>query len=255
MQMTLSQTRFAPAASQSASQLRIHSPSPDVYKRQTLIRAIAALIDSTGEILLDGKPVRKMKRREIAARIAVMSQVTQIYFPFAVYDTVMLGRYQHMSGRLFGQPSAEDREMVEQCLQSVRLDGLRDRRIDELSGGQRQRVFLAQALAQDPEAVSYTHLDVYKRQARLGAMRGTRTHSRPAHFPAVRPFALDRWGRRSPHRRNDDDADGQPDPMPARRALADADSGICGVERRRQIAGHHAPCLLYTSAIRSGTTG
>ena len=137
---------------------------PNGCGKTTLIRAIAALIDSTGEILLDGKPIRKMKRREIAARIAVMSQVTQIYFPFTVYDTVMLGRYQHMSGRLFGQPSAEDREMVEQCLQSVRLDGLRDRRIDELSGGQRQRVFLAQALAQDPEVILLdeptNHLDV-----------------------------------------------------------------------------------------------
>ena len=128
------------------------------------MRAIAALIESTGEIELDGRSIRKMKRKEIASKIAVMSQVTTVYFPFSVYDTVMLGRYQHMSGRVFGHPSKEDKEMVEECLRSVRLDKLRDRRINELSGGQRQRVFLAQALAQNPEIILLdeptNHLDI-----------------------------------------------------------------------------------------------
>ncbi len=137
---------------------------PNGCGKTTLVRAIAALIPSAGEIELDGKSIRRMKRKEIAARIAVMSQVTQVYFPFSVYDTVMLGRYQHLSGRVFGQPGKEDREVVEECLRSVRLDSLRDRRIDELSGGQRQRVFLAQALAQDPEIILLdeptNHLDI-----------------------------------------------------------------------------------------------
>lgn len=137
---------------------------PNGCGKTTLIRAIAALIGSEGEIELDGKSIKKMKRREIASKIAVMSQVTQVYFPFSVYDTVMLGRYQHMSGRMFGHPSREDKEMVEECLASVRLDKLRDRRIDELSGGQRQRVFLAQALAQNPEIILLdeptNHLDI-----------------------------------------------------------------------------------------------
>ena len=137
---------------------------PNGCGKTTLIRAVAGLIDSTGEIEIEGRSVRKMKRREIAAKIAVMSQVTSVYFPFTVYDTVMLGRYQHMSGRMFGRPSAEDREMVDECLRSVRLDNLRDRKIDELSGGQRQRVFLAQALAQNPRLILLdeptNHLDI-----------------------------------------------------------------------------------------------
>ena len=82
---------------------------PNGCGKTTLIRAIAGLIESTGEIEIEGTSIRKLKRRDIAAQIAVLSQVTSIYFPFTVYDTVMLGRYQHMSGRMFARPTSEDR--------------------------------------------------------------------------------------------------------------------------------------------------
>ena len=137
---------------------------PNGCGKTTLVRAVAGLIDSTGVIEIDGAPLRSMKRREIAAKLAVMSQVSALYFPYTVYDTVMLGRYPQMSRRLFGRVTGEDRDKVEHCLASVGLQDLRDRRIDELSGGQRQRVFLAQTLAQDPEIILLdeptNHLDI-----------------------------------------------------------------------------------------------
>ena len=126
---------------------------PNGCGKTTLLRTMAGLIPHRGEVLLDGRDVGAIRRRDLAARVAVMSQINAVYFPYTVYDTVMLGRYQHMRGSLFGGPSVADREAVERCLESTGLAELRGRMIDELSGGQRQRVFLAQTLAQDPEII------------------------------------------------------------------------------------------------------
>ena len=138
--------------------------------KTTLLRAMAGLIPHRGQVLLDGREIDGMKRRDLAGKIAVMSQVNTVYFPYSVYDTVMLGRYQHIRASLFGGPSQEDRAVVERCLTFTGLSDLRRRHLDELSGGQRQRVFLAQTLAQDPETILLdeptNHLDI-KHQVEL----------------------------------------------------------------------------------------
>ena len=143
---------------------------PNGCGKTTLLRAMAGLIPHRGEVLLDGREISRLKRRELAARVAVMSQINATYFSYSVYDTVMLGRYQHLKGGFFANPGREDQEVVERVLASTGLTELRDRQIDALSGGQRQRVFLAHALAQDPEIILLdeptNHLDV-KHQVEL----------------------------------------------------------------------------------------
>ncbi|MDR0838263.1 MAG: ABC transporter ATP-binding protein [Oscillospiraceae bacterium] len=143
---------------------------PNGCGKTTLLRAIAALIPFDGEISLDGRALSSMKRRDIASRIAVMSQMASVYLPYTVYDTVMLGRYQHMKRTFFGRPADADHASVERCLEKTGLTDIRDRRIDELSGGQLQRVFLAHTLAQEPQLILLdeptNHLDM-KHQVEL----------------------------------------------------------------------------------------
>ncbi len=143
---------------------------PNGCGKTTLLKAVAGLLPFKGEIRLGGQDLRRMKRRDIAARIAVMSQTSGIYFSYTVRETVMLGRYQHMKHGLFTAASAADREVVEQCLAATGLADLQDRQIDTLSGGQLQRVFLARTLAQQPQIILLdeptNHLDL-KHQVEL----------------------------------------------------------------------------------------
>lgn len=145
---------------------------PNGCGKSTLLRSIAGLLDSTGELTLNGRPIRSMRRPEIASHIAVMSQMSAIYFSFSVYETVMMGRYQKLRRKWLGTPSKEDRRCVEEYLAATGLSELRDRQISQLSGGQLQRVFLARTLAQEPEIILLdeptNHLDL-KHQAELVA--------------------------------------------------------------------------------------
>ena len=143
---------------------------PNGCGKTTLLKAVAGLIPSRGEIRLDGQDLRRMKRRDIAAKIAVMSQTSGIYFSYTVRETVMLGRYQHMKRGLFTAATAADREVVDRCLTATGLADLQERLIDTLSGGQLQRVFLARTLAQQPQIILLdeptNHLDL-KHQVEL----------------------------------------------------------------------------------------
>jgi len=137
---------------------------PNGCGKTTLLRAIANILPFRGEIEIGGRPLRGMKHREVTLKIAMLSQISGIYFSYNVYDTVMMGRYLHIRDKLLGLPSEEDRERVRRCLEAVDLVAEADRPITTLSGGQLQRVFLARTLAQAPEVILLdeptNHLDL-----------------------------------------------------------------------------------------------
>jgi iron complex transport system ATP-binding protein len=137
---------------------------PNGCGKTTLLKAAANLLPYKGDIEIGGKPVKKMKHKEISLKIAMLSQTMGIYFSYSVFDTVMMGRYPHIKGRLLGLPSDDDKAYVMRCLEAVNLAGEKDREITRLSGGQLQRVFLARTLAQEPEIILLdeptNHLDL-----------------------------------------------------------------------------------------------
>lgn len=136
---------------------------PNGCGKSTLLKAMVSLIDYKGNIFLDGKEVKSIKRKELAKKVALMSQNSQIYFPYTVYETVALGRYAHIDG-VFARLSKRDEEIILNCLSNVGILDLKDKLINELSGGQLQRVYLARVFAQEPDIILLdeptNHLDL-----------------------------------------------------------------------------------------------
>ena len=116
--------------------------------KTTLLRAMSGMLSYSGSLLLDQKEVKSCKRNEIARKIAILTQLSHVYFSYTVEETVMLGRYLY-TDHLFGKPGDKDKEVVERCLRRNGLLDIRNKQIDELSGGQQQRVFLARTMAQE----------------------------------------------------------------------------------------------------------
>jgi iron complex transport system ATP-binding protein len=113
--------------------------------------------------MLDGQDTSLFSRKELAKKVALLGQNTQVFFSYSVYETVSMGRYAWSEGFLKNL-SASDEAIIENIINELDIVDIRDRMIDELSGGQLQRVFLAKTLAQTPEIILLdeptNHLDL-----------------------------------------------------------------------------------------------
>jgi iron complex transport system ATP-binding protein len=125
---------------------------PNGSGKSTLVRALVGRTPiAGGSILVDGRAIRDVDRRQVATRVAVVVQREEPAFPLRVREYVALGRYPHLG--LVRAPSREDRAAIEESLRRTGTGHLEDRSITELSGGEWQRVRLARAVAQGAEAI------------------------------------------------------------------------------------------------------
>jgi iron complex transport system ATP-binding protein len=120
---------------------------PNGAGKSSLLRAIAGLVDHDGTITVDGDDLGDMSARERAKRIAYVPQEPLIPDDMTVVDYVLLGRSPYIG--YWSTESNNDRRVVAEVLDQLRLGDFAGRPLGALSGGERQRVVLARALAQE----------------------------------------------------------------------------------------------------------
>ena len=121
--------------------------------KSTLLNQLGCLDTPTsGEFLLDGIPVRKMKRRERA-----VLRNRKIGFVFQNYNLLAkTTAVENVELPLMYNSSVSARERRERAIKALEAVGLGNRlmhRSNQMSGGQMQRVAIARALVNDPAVI------------------------------------------------------------------------------------------------------
>ena len=109
---------------------------PNGSGKTTLLRALSREIDYLGEINFDGDNLTGLSEKRLAKRRAILSQTTELAFPFTVLEVVQMADQHPQS------------ERASHALHRVGLQGFESRFYQELSGGEKQRVQLARVLVQ-----------------------------------------------------------------------------------------------------------
>jgi len=117
---------------------------PNGSGKTTLLRALTGDLHYMGAARLNGYEIARTSPLGLASLRGVLSQSTQVSFPFTVLEIVRLG---------LTNGGGDARALA--ALDRVGLSGFAGRMVQELSGGEQARVHLARVLAQVWEPLTH----------------------------------------------------------------------------------------------------
>ena len=147
--------RYAPGAPLVVDGVSLHLTSgafvgilgPNGSGKTTLLRLLSGTRRPTaGRVLLGERPLSTLSRREVARKVAVVPQETELAFEYRAIELVLMGRHAHLSP--FAMEGPDDLRIAREAMAATGTAHLADRLFHELSGGEKQRVVIASALAQ-----------------------------------------------------------------------------------------------------------
>lgn len=120
---------------------------PNGVGKSTLFRCMLGLTKNyTGEILIDGINIKKMKTVDLAKKIAYIPQSHRPTFNFSVLNTVLMGLTVHLKG--VSNPNVTHEREALSALELLGISHLWNRGYAEISGGERQLALIARAIVQ-----------------------------------------------------------------------------------------------------------
>ncbi|MBO6516662.1 MAG: metal ABC transporter ATP-binding protein [Bacteroidia bacterium] len=120
---------------------------PNGSGKSTLLKAIMGIVEpNIGYTKLFDQDLDKVRNR---ISYVPQRQSVDWDFPASVWDVVAMGRFATKG--LFKRLDSNDKTIIQDSLEKVKMGSFAKRQISQLSGGQQQRVFLARALAQQAD--------------------------------------------------------------------------------------------------------
>lgn len=145
---------------------------PNGAGKSTVMGMISRLIaKDSGMIKFEDKDLTKWNSKELAKKLAILTQHNNIQMKLTVRELVSFGRFPYSGNRM----TEADNKMIDKALAYMELQDIENRFIDELSGGQRQRAYIAMVIAQDTEYVLLdeptNNLDIYHATNMMNTVR------------------------------------------------------------------------------------
>ena len=135
---------------------------PNGAGKSTVLNIITRLIaQDSGNVYFEDKELKEWKSKELAKKLAILTQQNNISMKLTVKELVSFGRFPYSGSNL----AKEDWDMVDMAIDYMEMNEFTDRFIDELSGGQLQRAYIAMVIAQDTDYIFLdeptNNLDIY----------------------------------------------------------------------------------------------
>ncbi len=130
--------RLLPLSFECAAGEVLHIVGPNGCGKSTLLSSLAGVIDSEGEVFIDGCELRDISLRELAIRRAYLSQNERPAFNLDVFQYLELSLPANSSLH-----NAKVNRVVKHLTQLLKIDDKLHRSIHHLSGGEWQRVRLS----------------------------------------------------------------------------------------------------------------
>ena len=116
--------------------------------KSTLLKGVLKFIPTlSGDIYFEGKSIKNYSRNNLSRKISYLPQKLNNNLNITVQDLISLGRSPYKKFWDFNLKE-EDFEIIDEAIEIMDLDQLKNKFINELSGGQSQRAFLAMTIAQ-----------------------------------------------------------------------------------------------------------
>lgn len=134
---------------------------PNGSGKTTLVNAITGFYPpQQGQILFEGRPLHTLKPHQIAQQgIARTFQNVALFRGMSVLDNILLGRHNFMQPSVMAslfywwwaqKEEVAHRNKVEEVIDLLQLESVRDEHVDVIPLGLQKRVELARALAAEP---------------------------------------------------------------------------------------------------------